>query len=72
MIACQIPFDKKSIVVTNVRHSDYVGNPNFNAHCKEELGYLPAIILKRLNSKSLEFLPNLEYLHQNPIYPLDP
>ncbi|SDH06255.1 DUF218 domain-containing protein [Flavobacterium omnivorum] len=72
MIAYQMPLDKKSIVVTNVSHSDYVGNPNFNVRCKEELGYLPAIILKRLNSTALEFLPNVESLHQNPIDPLDP
>ena len=69
---CQIPFDKKSIVVTNASHSKYVGNPIFNARCMEELGYLPAIILKRLSSTALEFLPNLESLHQNPIDPLDP
>jgi len=31
MIAYQMPLDKRSIVVTNARHSDYVGNPNFNA-----------------------------------------
>lgn len=72
MIAYQMPLDKKSIVVTNVSHSDYVGNANFNARCMEELGYLPAIILKRLNSTALEFLPNVESLHQNPIDPLDP
>ncbi|MFV8369964.1 YdcF family protein [Flavobacterium sp. LB2R40] len=72
MIAYQMPLDKKSIVVTNANHSDYVGNPNFNVRCMEELGYLPAIILKRLNSTALEFLPNIESLHQNPIDPLDP
>lgn len=72
MIAYQMPLDKKSIVVTNVSHSDYVGNPNFNTRCMEELGYLPAIILKRLNSTALEFVPNVNSLHQNPIDPLDP
>lgn len=72
MIAYQMPLDKKSIVVTNSSHSNYVGNANFNARCMEELGYLPAVILKRLNSTALEFLPNVESLHQNPIDPLDP
>ncbi|RTY94677.1 YdcF family protein [Flavobacterium sp. GSN2] len=72
MIGYQMPLDKKSIVVTNANHSDYVGNPNFNARCMEELGYLPAVILKRLNSTAIEFLPNVESLHQNPIDPLDP
>ncbi|WP_426092902.1 YdcF family protein [Flavobacterium sp. DSR3-2] len=72
MIAYHMPLDKKSIVVTNSSHSNYVGNANFNARCTEELGYLPAVILKRLNSTALEFLPNVESLHQNPIDPLDP
>jgi len=72
MIAYQMPLDKKSIVVTNSSHSNYVGNANFNVRCMEELGYLPAVILKRLNSTAIEFLPNVESLHQNPIDPLDP
>lgn len=72
MFAYQIPTDKKSIVVTNVSHSDYVGSPNFNARCIEELGYLPVTILKRLNSTAIEFMPKIESLHQNPIDPLDP
>ncbi|WP_339921338.1 YdcF family protein [uncultured Flavobacterium sp.] len=72
MITYQVPIDKKSIVVTNVSHSDYVGSPNFNARCREELGYLPVIILKRLNSTAIEFMPKIESLHQNPIDPLDP
>ena len=67
-----MPLDKKNIVVTNSSHSNYVGNANFNARCMEELGYLSAVILKRLNSTALEFLPNVESLHQNPIDPLDP
>jgi uncharacterized protein YutE (UPF0331/DUF86 family) len=72
MISYQIPVDKKSVVVTNVSHSKYVGDPNFNARCLEELGYIPAIILKRLNSTAIEFMPKIESLHQNPIDPLDP
>lgn len=72
MIAYQIPIGQKSMVITNVSHSNYVGNPDFNSRCLEELGYLPAIILKRLNSTAIEFLPNVESLHQNPIDPLDP
>ncbi|MFV8393177.1 YdcF family protein [Flavobacterium sp. LB2P6] len=72
MIGYKMPLDKKSIVVTNANHSAYVGNPNFNTRCMEELGYLPAIILKRLNSTAIEFVPKIESLHQNPIDPLDP
>lgn len=72
MMAYQIPIDKKSIVVTNISHSNYLGKASFNTRCIEELGYLPATILKRLNSTAIEFLPNKESLHQNPIDPLDP
>lgn len=72
IISYQLPFEKKNLVVTNAIHSNYLENQNFNARCIEELGYLPAIILKRLNSTTLEFLPEINSLHQNPIDPLDP
>jgi uncharacterized SAM-binding protein YcdF (DUF218 family) len=36
MIAYQIPIDQKSIVITNISHSKYVENQNFNMRCLEE------------------------------------
>ena len=72
MIAYQIPIDRASLVVTNNMHSQYTGDIRFAERCLEELGYLPAVIQKRLNATTLEFLPNLESLQQNPLEPLDP
>lgn len=72
MAAHQIPMDKKSLVITNREHSRYVGDKKFETRCLEELGYLPATILKRVNSTTIEFIPAIASLHQNPIDPLDP
>lgn len=72
MAAYQIPMHKKSLVVTNSKHSSYVEDKKFEARCIEELGYSPATILKRVNSTTIEFIPAIASLHQNPIDPLDP
>jgi len=72
MIAYNIPIDRPSLVVTNNLHSQYTGDPPFAERCREELGYLPAVIEKRLNSTTLEFQPKIESLQQNPLDPLDP
>ena len=72
MIAYHIPIDRASLVVTNNAHSKYTGASSFADRCREELGYLPAVIGKRLNSTTLEFLPQIESLQQNPLEPLDP
>lgn len=72
MIAHQVPIDRPSLVVTNNAHSEYTGDKRFADRCREELGYLPAIIKQRLNTTTLEFLPRIESLHQNPLEPLDP
>jgi hypothetical protein len=38
----------------------------------DELGYIPSLILKRINTTTLEYQPKIESLHQNPLDPLDP
>ncbi|MCL5129273.1 YdcF family protein [Algibacter sp. L4_22] len=68
----EIPLEKLGLVVTNNGHSKYVGEDSFIKRCKEELGYIPAFILKRINSTTLEYQPKIESLHQNPLDPLDP
>lgn len=68
----QIPITKAMLVVTNSAHSSYLGDKSFVARCLSEFGYLPAIQLKRLSNTTVEFLPKIESLHQNPIDPLDP
>lgn len=72
IIHSDIPVDKLALVVTNNAHSTYVGGDTFIERCKEELGYLPSTIHKRINSTTLEFQPKIESLHQNPLDPLDP
>lgn len=72
MIAYAMPMDQKSLVVTNNSHSAYTGDQRFIERCKEELGYAPAQILKRIDATSLEFLPKITALQQNPLEPLDP
>lgn len=72
LIEYKTPLDKLSLVVTNNFHSDYTGSKMFSKRCKEELGYLPAIIQERLDKTTLEFLPQIESLQQNPLEPLDP
>lgn len=72
MIAYAMPVNKKSLVVTNNLHSDYTGDQRFITRCIEELGYAPTTILKRLDATTLEFLPQLKALQQNPLEPLDP
>ncbi len=72
MLKYGIPMEKKSLVVTNNYHSACAENPDFGKRCMDELGYLPGKIGKRINSTTLEFLPSIESLHQNPLDPLDP
>ncbi|WP_157485370.1 YdcF family protein [Flavobacterium sp. ACAM 123] len=72
LVRNKIPISKPLLVVTNSSHSSYLGNKSFAARCMSEFGYLPAIQLKRLSNTTIEFLPKIESLHQNPIDPLDP
>jgi len=72
MIEYGIPIDKKSLVVTNPRHSSYVESNVFKERCQKELGYQPVDLHDRLSPTTLEFTGNKVSLHQNPYQPLDP
>lgn len=72
IIESGMPLDKLGLVVTNNAHSKYVENDSFIKRCEVELGYIPSLILNRINSTTLEFQPRIESLHQNPLDPLDP
>ncbi|WP_291871123.1 YdcF family protein [Maribacter sp.] len=72
IINSNIPLNKLGLVVTNNGHSKYVGDDVFIERCKIELGYVPSLILGRINSTTLEYQPRIESLHQNPLDPLDP
>ena len=50
-----IPADKKVIVSTSTQHSQYVTSQKFHDRCLNELGYLPAQLLDRLNNIDVEF-----------------
>jgi hypothetical protein len=67
-----IPLKKLALVVTNNVHSEYVGSSDFMQRCMDELGYIPALILDRINATTIEYQPKIESLHQNPLDPLDP
>lgn len=72
IINSKIPLEKLGLVVTNNGHSQYVGENRFIERCQEELGYTPSLILERVNSTTIEYQPQIESLHQNPLDPLDP
>jgi hypothetical protein len=72
IILSNIPLNKLGLVVTNNEHSKYVEDNKFFERCIEELGYMPSLILERINSTTLEYQPKIESLHQNPLDPLDP
>jgi hypothetical protein len=72
LINSNIPINKLALVVTNNAHSKYVESIDFMERCLEELGYIPAVILKRINPTTLEYQAKIESLHQNPLDPLDP
>jgi len=67
-----IPFTKKSLVTTTKYQSNYISNPNFNTRCINELGYIPYVLIKRLNQNDIEFLPVITSLQVNSLDPLDP
>jgi hypothetical protein len=72
LIKNNIPLNKLALVVTNNAHSKYVESSAFMQRCMDELGYIPFLILKRINTTTLEYQPKIESLHQNPLDPLDP
>jgi hypothetical protein len=72
IIKSNIPLNKLALVVTNNAHSKYVESSDFMERCMDELGYIPSLILKRINTTTLEYQPKIESLHQNPLDPLDP
>lgn len=67
-----VPLDKAHLVVTNNSHSQYISSNNFKNRCIEELGYLPALIMSKINDTTIEFQPLKNSLQQNPTEPLDP
>jgi hypothetical protein len=67
-----IPFDRPSLLVTDMSHSNTIGSPEFVERCTRELGYVPFEIGKRLSRFDLEWLPKIEALQADSRDPLDP
>ncbi|MCU0228092.1 MAG: YdcF family protein [Bryobacterales bacterium] len=67
-----VPFQRKSLITTDLYQSAYIEDAGFNQRCMRELGYLPHRLLGRVNPFDLEWLPTLDALHVDPTDPLDP
>jgi hypothetical protein len=67
-----LPFDKPALIATDQDQSSYISGAVFEKRCLEELGYQPALALKRLSPFGLSFLPNIESLQSDARDPLDP
>jgi hypothetical protein len=67
-----VPFDRPSLLVTDMDHSRTIESPAFRDRCIRELGYVPFEVLKRLSRFDLEWLPKKESLQADSRDPLDP
>jgi hypothetical protein len=67
-----IPFDKKTLIVTDQEQSSAIESARFETRCMRELGYMPGKIGARISRFDLEFLPGLVSLHADALDPLDP
>jgi hypothetical protein len=66
------PFGKAALVSTDQDQSVYIEGAEFAKRCTEELGYLPALSLRRVSPFDLEFTPNIQSLQFDARDPLDP
>jgi DUF218 domain len=67
-----IPTNKNAVVISDSAQINYIAGRPFADRCLKELGYMPYRILNKPSDTSLEFLPLVESLEQDPIEPLDP
>ena len=66
-----IPFDKAAITCTTKGQSSMIGKTLIE-RCKKELNEAPYKNGNRLSETEIEFYPQLEALHINPLEPIDP
>jgi hypothetical protein len=66
------PFDKAGIIVSDPYQSEYIESKGFFDRCQGVFGYQPVRNYKRLDTYTLEFVPNLDSLSMDPADPLDP
>jgi hypothetical protein len=66
------PFDRAALVTTDPDQSAYIEGAPFAKRCKDELGYVPYKIGKRLSPFDVEWLPQIDSLQADARDPLDP
>ncbi len=67
-----LPFSKPGLISTDPNQSTYIESPVFHKRCLDELGYEPAVDLRRVSQFDLTFLPNIDALQLDARDPLDP
>jgi hypothetical protein len=72
MVALGIPLDRSTLIVTDAEQSKYIESPTFTNRNRQELGYLPGAVGRRLSVYDLEFQPSRLSLRHDPRDPLDP
>jgi hypothetical protein len=72
MVALGIPLDRSTLIVTDAEQSKYIESPTFTHRNRQELGYLPGAVGRRLSVYDLEFQPSRLSLRHDPRDPLDP
>ncbi|WP_414893363.1 YdcF family protein [Sphingomonas sp. Leaf38] len=72
MVALGIPLDRSTLIVTDAEQSKYIESPTFTDRNRQELGYLPGAVGRRLSVYDLEFQPSRLSLRHDPRDPLDP
>jgi hypothetical protein len=68
----KIPFSKPGLITTDGDQSTYIEGAAFAKRCLDELGYQPALALRRISAFDLAFTPNIESLQGDARDPLDP
>lgn len=67
-----MPFEKPALVCSEPYQTNTIASEAFRKRCVKELGYEPIKLGRRLSETDLEFLPQLDSLHADPVEPLDP
>lgn len=67
-----IPFDKPVLITTDEAQSRYITDAGFGERCKNEMGLIPYLSLKRISSEDIEMRPSIQSLDVNSMEPLDP
>jgi hypothetical protein len=67
-----IPSDKPMLIVSDDAQITYIQSATFLERTRNELGYLPVKLGKRLSSSELEAIPSFESLYVDAGDPLDP